>query len=80
MGSKYYLNCADSSNGAHSAETWHKILGHCNMHVFELESVVEGMKITTKPNGKPECDTCIKGKMSQFRKTEPDSLATAPLE
>ena len=80
-GKLYYLNYADSSNGAHSAETWHKILGHCNMHdVFKLENVVEGMKITTKPKGKPECDTCVKGKMSQFRNREPDSRATAPLE
>ena len=46
--------------------------------IFKLENVVEGMKITTK--GNPECDTCVQGKMSQYRNREPDSRATAPLQ
>jgi len=67
------------SSGAHTAETWHQILGHCNMNdVFKLEAVVEGMKITTK--GKPECDTCVQGKMSQYQNRRPDRRATAPLQ
>ena len=46
--------------------------------VFKLEGVVEGMKITSK--GKPECGTCVQGKMSQYRNREPDRRATAPLQ
>ena len=34
---------------------------------LKLENVFEGMKITTK--GKLECNTCVQGKMSQYRKT-----------
>jgi len=45
--------------------------------VFKLEGVVEGMKITTK--GKPECDTCVQGKMSQHQNRKPDRRA-APLQ
>lgn len=75
----YYLNNTMAGTGAQSAETWHRILGHCNMNdVFKLENVVEGMKITTK--GKAECDTCVQGKMSQYRNREPDRRATAPFE
>jgi len=36
------------------------------------------MKITTK--GKPECDTCVQGKMSQYQNRRPDRRATAPLQ
>ena len=46
--------------------------------VFKLEDVVEGMKITSK--GKPECGTCVQGKMSQYQNGEPDRHATAPLQ
>ena len=78
-GKLYYLNSAISSSGAHTAETWHRILGHCNLNdVFKLEGVVEGMKITSK--GKPECGTCVQGKMSQYQNREPDRRAAAPLQ
>ena len=78
-GKLYYLNSTISSSGAHTAETWHRILGHCNMNdVLKLKGVVEGMKITSK--GKPECGTCVKGKMSQYQNREPDRRATAPLQ
>ena len=78
-GKLYYLNSTISSSEAHTAETWHRILGHCNMNdVFKLEGVVEGMKITSK--GKPECGTCVQGKMSQYQNREPDRRATAPLQ
>ena len=30
-GKLYYLNSTISSSGAHTAKTWHRILGHCNM-------------------------------------------------
>ena len=46
--------------------------------VFKLEKVVDGMKITTK--GKPECDTYVQGKMSQYQNIEPDRRANAPLQ
>ena len=46
--------------------------------VLKLEDVVEGMKITTK--GKLECDTCVQGKMSQYRNREPDRCATTLLQ
>ena len=35
---------------------------------LKLENVFEGMKITTK--GKLECNTCVQGKMSQYRNRE----------
>ena len=78
-GKLYYLNSTISSSGAHIAETWHRILGHCNINdVFKLEGVVERMKITSK--AKPECGTCVQGKMSQYQNREPDRRATAPLQ
>ena len=46
--------------------------------MLKLEGVVEGMKITSK--GKPECGTCVQGKMSQYQNREPDRRATAPLQ
>ena len=46
--------------------------------VLKLENVVEGIKITTK--GKLECDTCVQGKMSQYRNRKPDRRATSPLQ
>jgi len=46
--------------------------------VFKLENVVKGLKITTKC--KLECDTCVQGKMSQYRNREPDRRATSPLQ
>ena len=78
-GKLYHLNYTNPNRGAYSAETWHKILGHCIMSdVFKRENVVEGMKITTKD--KLECDTCVQGKMSQYRNREPDRRATSPLQ
>ena len=38
-------------------------------NVSKLEQVVEDIKITTK--GKPECDICVQGKMSQYQNREP---------
>ena len=78
-GKLYYLNYSNPNSRAYSAAVWHKILGHCNMNdVFKLENVVEGMKITTK--AKLERDTCVQGKMSQYRTREPDRRATSPLQ
>ena len=53
----YYLN---------NAET----LSNSNMNnVSKLEYVVEDIKITTK--GKPECEICVQGKVSQYQNREP---------
>ena len=46
--------------------------------VFKQENVVEGMKISTK--GKPQCDTCVQGKMSQRQDRKPYCRASAPLK
>ena len=78
IGKLYYLNSTISSSRAHTAQTWHRILGHCNMNdVLKLEGVVEGMKITSK--GKSECGTCVPGKMLQYQNRDPNRRATAPL-
>ena len=81
-GRLYYLNKAESGSTktkSHTVEEWHRVLGHCNVKdVEKLEPVVEGMKITG--NEKFDCETCIKGKMSQYRNREPDKRATTPLE
>ena len=53
----YYLN---------NAET----LPNFNMNnVSKPEHVVEDIKITTK--GKPECEICVQGKVSQYQNREP---------
>ena len=66
-GKLYYLyNVKSNKISSHSAKSWHQILGHCNINdVLKLENVVDEMKITGSRNF--ECDTCIKGKMTQFR-------------
>ena len=72
----YFLNKTESGTcnvkvRSHPVEEWHKILGHCNVRdVLKLESVVEGMNVTSKQ--KFECGTCVKGKMAQYRNREPD--------
>ena len=79
QGRLYYLNNNVTSKSiSHTLEDWHKILGHCNTKdVIKLEEVVDGMKISSKKEF--ECDTCIRGKMSQYRSREPDRRATCPL-
>ena len=79
-GRLYFLNNTVASTGAHSAEEWHKILGHCNMKdVLKLENIVDGMKVTTKPDNF-SCEICIEGKMTQYISRNPDRRATQPLE
>jgi len=54
-------------------------MGHCNINdILKLEHIVEGMKITGKT--KLDCETCILGKMSQYRNRVADERASTPLE
>ena len=79
-GRLYYL-CSNVSSMKQSCnlQRWHEILGHCNTNdILKLENVVDGMKITDKNNF--DCDTCILGKMTQFRNRGEDERASAPLE
>ena len=80
VGRLYYLNSISSSkNNASTLLEWHRILGHCNFSdIKKLESVVDGMKITS--HEEKECKTCTAGKMSQTRNRNPDTRAKAPLE
>ena len=67
------------NDGKHTADIWHKILGHCNFKdILKLEKVVDGMKLSDKSD--ETCETCIKGKMTQPVSTKPDKRATAPFE
>lgn len=80
----YFLNnvCTLKCN-SHTVEEWHRILGHCNVKdVIKLENVVKGMHISNISSGKKdfECETCIMGKMSQYRNRAPDKRATRNLE
>ena len=76
----YYL-CKSSENTSRkeSLETWHKILGHCNLSdVKSLENVVQGMTIT---ESKPfDCETCVLSKQTNTRNVDPDIRATKPFE
>ena len=53
-GRLYYLSTVEDENvdkvyGCHDMQTWHRILGHCNLDdVAKLEKVVEGMSIKGK--------------------------------
>ena len=73
------LNKVHVEEGKHTLEDWHRILGHCNVaDILKLETNVDGMSITNKD--KFNCDTCILGKMTQYRNRNPDSKATQRLE
>ena len=79
-GRLYYL-CSNICSTKQSCDLyrWHQILGHCNLtDILKLEHVVNGMEITGKT--KFECETCIMGKMTQFRNRTADARTSAPLE
>ncbi len=62
-----------------SLDTWHKILGHCNVaDILRLEKVVDGMKVTDKMES--HCSSCVVGKQTLNRSKNPDQRAKAPLE
>ena len=58
---------------------WHSVLGHCNTDdIVKLESLVDGMKISSKKDF--VCEPCILGKQTQTVNREPSQRATKPLE
>ena len=62
-----------------SLKEWHEIMGHCNLKdVIALEGIVDGMKVVDKDGF--DCDVCVKGKMTETRKREPDRRAGKILE
>ena len=79
-GRLYFLNNLITSDcREHDAQTWHQILGHCNLKdLLKLEHVVEGMKITKRSDF--QCGVCLEGKMCNTRSREPDQRATEVLE
>jgi hypothetical protein len=79
-GQLYFLNSVVTDKKTNrSLQEWHEVLGHCNTKdVLNLETVVEGMGITNK--NVSDCDTCIRGKMTNDRSRVPDAKATRPLD
>ena len=88
-GNLYYLdtkgkekgnqNMHDAVNATKDLQTWHQVLGHCNVSdIMKLESVVHGMKIANRQRS--DCETCIQGKMTDTRNRQPDEKAKVPLE
>ena len=78
-GRLYYLNSMNESNKSRTIESWHKTMGHCNIQdVLKLEKVVDGMKIVGE--NKFVCETCIQGKMPQYRNRIPDEKAKEVFE
>ena len=66
-------------NVSRSVENWHRVLGHCNKNdVLQLESVVNGMKISDKKDF--NCETCVMGKQVQVINRKADPRSKAPLE
>ena len=67
VGRLYYLNSISSSrNSACTLTEWHRMLGHCNLgDIRKLESVVEGMKISSYDE--IECKIFTQGNMTQLR-------------
>ena len=64
MGCLYYLKNLNSAKTArYDINTWHRILGHCNINdIKKLLKVVNGMKIKFFASCKFSCNICIQGK------------------
>ena len=79
-GKLYYLNNINTAKSTtRSLKEWHSVLGHCNVRdVLNLESVVDGMKITSKNDF--QCKVCIESKMTENRSRIPDKRAEKPLQ
>ena len=58
-GRLYYLcKTTATKKRSENLETWHKLLGHCNVaDLKKLENVVEGMNVTNPKEF--DCETCI---------------------
>ena len=80
QGRLYYLyKSSVNQQRKESLETWHKILGHCNIEdVKKLEHVVNGMHI--RDQGTFDCEICTLAKQSNQRNHEADTRATKPFE
>ncbi|CAB3992128.1 Retrovirus-related Pol poly from transposon TNT 1-94 [Paramuricea clavata] len=77
-GRLYYLYSIKSA--AHDLQTWHEILGHCNVKdTLQLQHVVDGMSINNKKKVS-DCEVCILGKMTNIRNRDPDAKGKVPLE
>ena len=63
----------------HSLFEWHKILGHCNVQdIVNLAKLNPTIKITDKTPF--DCESCIKGKMTQSINHNEDSKAQKPFD
>ena len=78
----YFKKCEveQMKQAKHDLENWHQILGHCNIQdILKLPDVVNGMKIVGD-KAKEICETCILGKMTEFRSRTPDAKSKSSLE
>ena len=74
-GKLYYLyNIRNGENSSKTLEYWHKTMGHCNNNdLLKTEKVVDGMQISSKATY--NCESCIKGKMTQEFNRKADKKA-----
>ena len=86
QGKLYYLHSnvsnvdVDEVHLSQDLMSWHETLGHCNFDdVIKLENVVDGMKVVGKKT-KRECETCVKGKMTNEINRSPRELVSTLLE
>ena len=82
-GKLYYINNVRAKTITRkSLEEWHNIYAHTNVRdIVMTEKCVNGMVITDKKTAANfQCDTCIKGKMTQHIDKGPERRATRPLQ
>ena len=79
-GRLYYLcKTGVAKKRGENLETWHKLLGHCNLtDLKKLENVVEGMSISSSKEFK--CETSILSKTTNTRSHKADIRPTKPFE
>ena len=79
-GRLYMINTITCSTVvSHTAQMWHKILGHCNIQdVLKLPGVVNNMNITDKTF--PDCNICTMSKMKLDRNKTRESRSEIPFE
>lgn len=76
----YFINnVVNRESKAKSLLFWHQALGHCNVEDI-LKLAKKGDIYISDPNSKLACETCVLGKMSDFRNRQPDAKAKQPLE
>lgn len=67
-------------------KVWHQRLGHCDLEAIEnLATAVEGVKVVKTdmgrtPYGKPLCEPCVLGKMTQQTSRRPSAKGSYPFE